>query len=117
MQIHHKIRERDQFAVNVMRDLPRDRAIRIARKNPVQIEVINRRHAPPRECRRIIRHGQDNHAPLDPCRIKRLGQIGERHLAFIFIAMIAGSEKRGRAFAILHHHNRDGQKAIGAIMR
>ena len=54
--------------------------------------------------------------PLTVLRIERAGEIVERQRPFIFVAMVAAGEQRGRPVAVADDADRDHHRAPGGIV-
>ena len=116
MQVAHHIGQRDQHVLDEEGDLLRHRPVGIAGEAAIQIALVDRRCPGARHCRRKIRHRQQDHPPLYPRRVQRLGQVAQRHLPLILVAMVARHEQGRRANAVFDHHDRDRDEAVSRAM-
>ena len=97
-------------------DLLGHRSVGIAGEAPVQVAAIQRRGALSGDRCREVRGRQDDDPPLDPTRIEGAGEVAQRDLALVFIAVVAGDEQRGGTVAVAQHHDRDRDEPIGGVV-
>jgi hypothetical protein len=122
VDIEHEIAARQQFAFDVIGDLRRRSAGRVAGKAAVQIAGVKRRGAGAGHRGREVRRRQDDDMTADFGRIESADQPAESDLAFVLVAVIAGHQQDARAFAIAagvaYLGDRDRHPAVrGAVNR
>ena len=113
MQVAHQVRQRHQIVLDVVGDLLRHRAVRVAGEAAVQVALVDRRGAPPGHRGGEVGGGQDDHTAPDARRVERFGQVAQRDLALVFVTVVAGHEQHGRAVAVPQHHDGDRDEAVG----
>ena len=88
-------------------------AVRLARKQPVEIALVERREPSARCDGGSVEGRQDDNAPAHVARLDLAGEFPKRDLPLIFVTVVAGDEERCRPLAIADAGDRDGDRSIG----
>ena len=113
MQVVVVVRHRVQDAVDVVRNGPGRRAMRVARKGTVQIALVDRRHPRAGHGGGHVGGRQDDHPAFDMGRLQGPDQLGQNDLPLVFVTVVARHQEHRGPLAVAHHTDRNGERAIG----
>jgi hypothetical protein len=116
VNIEHVVGERQQMALEVVRDLLGDRPVGPARKDAIQVTLVDRRGARARAKGRIVHGGHDDDAPAHLSQIQLARQVEECDRSLIFVAVIGAGEQRRRSLAALDDSDGNHDRAPGGIV-
>ena len=109
MNVGHRVQHR----VDVVRNGKGDGAVRVAGEGPVQVALIDRRDAGASHGRGQVGRRHDDEPAADGLGVECVDQAAQRNLPFVFVAMIAGHQKSGRAGTVADDRDRNGNIAVG----
>ena len=105
--------DRQDAAIDVVRDHRGDRAVPPAGEGAVQVDLVDRRDAGAGKHRRQIQRRDQDHAAGDRVGLEAAGELHERDRALVLVAVIAAGEEERRPGAVPDHHDRHAHRAPG----
>ena len=113
MEIHHIVGQRQQGAIEIIRDLLRQRARRTARKRSVHVPTVNRRGALARLKGGIVHAGHDDHPSGKLLRLELAGEVKEGNRPLVLVPVIGPGEQDGWPLAVFGDRDWDGNGTPG----
>ena len=116
VEVDHDVGAGDQLGFDEVGDLLGDGAHGVTGEEAVEVAVVNGGGAGAGDGGGEIGGGQEDDPALDRLGREGAGEVAEGDLAFVFVAVGAGDEECGRAFAVVEDDDWDGDVAVGGAV-